>query len=467
MADRRIGVRPGRLPLDKMPPLYRAFAGRDPAEVLAAMTDEEIEIIASDPALRRLPYQTPPADDWRMWILLGGRGIGKTFTISTLVHEVAAEPERLDGGIIAIVGRSFTDVRSTNVEAKATGILASAPEGFRPRWQPGHGTLTWPNGVVGRVFAATEPDSGRGPNSAFLVFDELMAYRDPRKVFDVFKMGCRVGRSQVVIATTPKPSAFLRDLCKRKRTTVASASTYDNPYLSRDALAEFVAAYKGTRLERQELLGKIIEAISGALLRSDYTIERVTRREVGELAEVVVAVDPAVTEHKRSDATGIVVYGVERGRILDASGERVDRGVVLEDLTGDHGIEAGEWARVVIDAYHRHRADRVVVETNRGGKHVIAGLRAARGGASIPVAEVSASRGKRTRAEPVGLLYEQGRIVHAGDFPMLEGELFSWVEGDPSPNALDALVWAVTHCHQLDPRMAGPRVSDPFAALGW
>jgi phage terminase large subunit-like protein len=174
-----------------------------------------------------------------------------------------------------------------------------------------------------------------------------------------------------------------------------------------------------------------------------------------------------VTENKRSDATGIVVYGVERGRILDASGERVDRGVVLEDLTGDHGIEAGEWARVVIDAYHRHRADRVVVETNKGGKHVIAGLRAAKGGASIPIAEVNASRGKRTRAEPVGLLYEQGRIVHAGDFPMLEGELFSWVEGDPSPNALDALVWAVTHCHKLDPRMAGPRVSDPLAALNW
>jgi phage terminase large subunit-like protein len=453
-----------------MPPLYRAMAGRDPAEVLAAMTPEELDAIASDPALRRLPYQAPPADDWRLWVLLGGRGIGKTFTISTLVHEVAMEPERLDGGIIAIVGRSFTDVRSTNVEAKATGILASAPDGFRPRWQPGHGTLTWPNGVVGRVFAATEPDSGRGPNSAFLVLDELMAYKKPREVWDVFTMGCRVGRAQIVIATTPKPSRFLRELCKGvhvARPHVSQASTYDNPYLSREALERLARAYKGTRLERQELHGVIMDAISGALLPGDLVIGRVDRRELGDLAEVVVAVDPAVTEHKRSDATGIVVYGVERGRILDSSGERVDRGVVLEDLTGDYGITNGEWVRVVVDAFRRHRADRVVVEVNRGGKHVIAGLRADRHGAGLPIVEVNASRGKVTRASPVGLLYEQGRIVHAGDFPLLTGELYSWVEGDPSPNALDALVWAATHCHQLDPRQAGPRTGNALAALSW
>jgi phage terminase large subunit-like protein len=283
----------------------------------------------------------------------------------------------------------------------------------------------------------------------------------------VFKLGCRIGRAQTVVATTPKPSAFLRDLCKRKRTVIARASTYDNPYLSRDALEEFVTAYRGTRLERQELRGEIIEAITGALLPSDFAIPIVSRNELGQLDEVVVAVDPAVTETKRSDATGIVVYGVERGRILDASGERYDRGVVLEDLTGAYGIEGGEWARVVVDAYKRHRADRVVVETNRGGKHVIAGLRASKHGMGIPIAEVSASRGKRTRGEPVGLLYEQGRIVHAGDFPLLDGELHSWVEGDPSPNALDALVWAATYCHGLDPRMAGPRSGDALAALNW
>ena len=448
-----LGVGPTRLPLDAMPLAYRMLAGRDLEATLAAMPADEVEQILGDWNLWRLPYQVPPEGDWSTWMLLGGRGIGKTVTSAHLAHEVAAEPERLNGGIIGLVGRTFTDVRLVNVMDATTGILATAPPGQRPRWQYGPGILTWPNGVIGRVFSAEQPDGFRGANLAFLIADELAAWPDSEATWNTIMMGLRIGRAQACITTTPKPLAWLRKLAAHPRTVKRTASTYDNPFLSRDRLAMFREAYGGSRLEAQELHGIFIDGIDGALLRG-FEFRRSHLVPI-DLVEIVVAIDPAVTEHKRSDMHGIIVYGV------DARGH----GTVLEDATGAYGVSNGEWAAVAIDCYQRWKANTIVVETNRGGKHVIAGLRAL--APWLPVVEVNAARGKIVRAEPVGVLYEQGKISHLGEFTPLEAELTQWVIGDPSPNRMDALVWAVTHCHGLDPRTEHHGHASPLAAMSF
>jgi phage terminase large subunit-like protein len=425
-----------RLPIDKMPRIYQRIAasGHDPAVVFAGMEADELEQLESDWSEWALPYQQQPAGDWDIWMLLGGRGIGKTLTTGHLAHEVAAEPDRLDKGIIGIVGRTHTDVRLTNVEAEATGILETAPPGFRPRWQTGPGLLTWPNGVQGRVFSADSPESIRGPNLGFLIADEAAAWVNGKETWDKLMFGLRVGRAQAVISTTPKPLKWLRDIAADKGTVVTHATTYDNPFLARKQLAKYRRLYAGTRLEAQELDGKFIDAIVGALLK-DLEIEQGRRSIAPDMVKVVVAVDPAVTAHKRSDYTGIVVYGI------DARGH----GYVLEDASGKYQIKNNEWAEVVVDCYKRHRADVVVGEKNRGGDMVEAGIRAS--GAGVAFEATTATRGKMVRARPVGALYEQGLIHHVGEFPKLELELTTWIEGDPSPNRLDALVWAATYCH--------------------
>jgi phage terminase large subunit-like protein len=427
-----------RLPINKMPRIYQRIAasGHDPAKVFAGMEADELEQLESDWSEWALPYQRlPEGRDWRMWMLLGGRGIGKSLATSQAAHEVAADPDSLGGGIIAIMGRTHTDVRATNINAKLTGILATAPPGFRPSWRPGPGLLEWPNGVQGRVFSADSPQSVLGTNIGFLIADEVARYPKGDEIWgEIIDLAVRVGRAQIAMSTTPLPLRWLRKIHDDPHTIVSHATTYDNPFLATKARRAFERTYRGTRRERQDLFGEFIDSVVGALLRGPE-IELGRRHIAPDLVKIVVAVDPAITAHKRSDYTGIVVYGVdERGH-----------GYLLEDASGKYQIANNEWAEVVVDCYRRHRADVVVGEKNRGGDMVEAGIRAARVG--VAYESTNATRAKLVRAAPVGALYEQGLIHHVGEFPELELELTTWIEGDPSPNRLDALVWAATYCH--------------------
>lgn len=409
---------------------------------LVGCTDAEKQRMLDDWSLWSLPHQRMPPGRWRRWGVIGGRGIGKSLTASKTIHEVAKDKDSLAGGVIAIVGRTHTDVRDVNIESTATGLLAAAPADFRPRWRPGPGTLEWPNGVRGRVFGAIgeSAESIRGTNIAFGMGDEVAAWKNGHYVWwELLELACRVGRAQLMLTTTPRRLKWLRELAALEDTVLSTATTYDNPFLESSFVRSMRARFAGTSVEDQEIGGKFLDAVEGAILKDQALVSdaRVPREDIARILatikRVVVAVDPAVTANRRSDLTGVVVFGV------DGDGD----GYVFEDATDKYQIRNNEWAEVVVDLYQRYQADAVVAEVNRGGDLVEVGLRAV--DRNINYVGVRATRGKVARARPVGGLYERGLIHHVGRFVELEDELTSWVEGDESPNRLDALVWGATY----------------------
>lgn len=384
-------------------------------------------------SLGRLPEQ-----DWRVWLLLGGRGAGKTRAGAEWVRAHALglwEDETVRPRRIALVGETHADVRRVMIEG-GSGLLAIHPQAERPVFEISNGRLVWPNGSVAHVFSAESPDSLRGPQFEFAWCDEIAKWREPDAVWDMLQFGLRLGRTpRVCVTTTPRPLPFLKRLIADAATVVARATTHDNESnLAPGFVAEMERRYHGSALGRQELLGEIVDHEAGALWRREW-IEMARVSGPPELNRVVVAVDPPVTATARSDACGIVVAG-EGGD---------GRAYVIADRSLQ-GREPHVWARAVVAAYHEYAADQIVAETNQGGDLVVAILKQI--DETVPVRKVMATRGKWLRAEPVATLYAEGRVAHAGRFDLLEEQMLAFTgEGrirGKSPDRLDALVWALT-----------------------
>jgi phage terminase large subunit-like protein len=429
----------------------------DIASFVASLKPVERIAVYESWDLWALPHQRMPAGKWRRWVCRGGRGSGKSSGANNTVHKVARDKKRMGTGIIGIVGRTHDDVRLVNVGDPATGILATAPADFRPKWQPGPGLLTWPNGVVGRVFSADAPEAIRGNNFAWLLADEVQSWPNGETTWwSVIEPAVRVGRSQIMITMTPKPLRWLRELEAMDDTVRTGGSTYSNPFLAREAVTAFERAYAGGDLAKQEIGGDYIEHIKGALL--DYATIHGYRVPFAPkmFKQIVVAVDPAVTAAEESDDTGIIVYG----HTAD------DQGYPLADESGKYDIVSGEWADKVVQVYRDWDASIIVGEVNNGGDFIEASIRAL--DKSIPYRKVHATQNKQTRAGPVGQLYRTGRIHHVGDgrkWQSLEDQLTTWIPGEgKSPNNLDALVWAATHCHIQED--AKPQGSSCIGLLG-
>jgi len=383
--------------------------------------------------------QLAPPGDWRVWLILAGRGWGKSRTGAEWVRaQVASGRARR----IALVARTASDVRDVIVEGES-GLLAIHRADERPTWEPSRRRLTWPCGAIATTYSAEEPDQLRGPQHDAAWCDELAAWRYP-DAWDQLRMGLRLGTDpRVCVTTTPRPTPIVRALIASPDTVVTRGRTRDNARnLAPGVVDALSQRYGGTRLGRQELDGEVLDDAPGALWRlAMFDNARVDRAP--DLRRVVVAIDPAVTSHEGSDETGIVVAGLGHdGRVY-----------VLEDLSGTYPAE--QWARRAVEAYRRHRADRIVAEVNNGGDLVASVLRAV--DRAVPVVTVRATRGKAVRAEPVAALYEQGRVSHVGALARLEDQCISW---DPagsarSPDRLDALVWALT---DLVIDRAGPTV---------
>ena len=366
---------------------------------------------------------------WRAWVILAGRGWGKSRTGAEWVR---AQVKAARAGRIALVARTAADVRDVIVEGES-GILAISPKGERPTWEPSRRRLTWPNGAQATTYSADEPDQLRGPQHDGAWADEIAAWRYV-DAWDQLRFGLRLGdHPRVVVTTTPRPTQIIRDLIAASDTVVTRGRTRDNvANLSPGVVTELERRYAGSRLGRQELDGEVLDDSAGALFRWAW-IDATRVTKAPDLRRVVVAVDPATTSGDESDETGIVVAGIGYD----------GRGYVLADESGRYRPE--EWARKVASAYATHRADAVIAEGNQGGEMIGAVLRAC-GASTLPVRTVHAKRGKATRAEPVAVLYEQGRVSHVGAFARLEDQLTTW---DPastreSPDRLDALVYAVT-----------------------
>lgn len=409
---------------------------------LAALPPTAIASLGTDWDVWARDDQLPPvAGDghpaWRVWLVLGGRGAGKTRTGGEWVRARAlgrdgnAAPARR----IALVGETMGDVRRVMVEG-VSGLMAIHAEAERPRFEPSKGLVTWPDGAVAELFSAENPDGLRGPQFDAAWVDELAKWREPERAWDMLQFALRLGdMPQVVVTTTPRPITLLRKLMKDEATHVTRAATVDNAaHLAPGFVAEMQRRYAGTALGRQELDGEMIDHRAGSLWRPDW-IEQQRVSDAPELREIVVAVDPPVTAKVTSDACGIVVAG--RG----ADG----RAYVLADRTVQ-GREPSQWARAAIAAYRDFMADRVVAETNQGGDLVVSVLKQT--DEALPVRQVRATRGKWLRAEPIAALYAEGRVAHLGPFPRLEEQMLAFGAdgrvGGRSPDRLDALVWALT-----------------------
>jgi predicted phage terminase large subunit-like protein len=385
------------------------------------------------------PEQLQPAGEWRRWLLLAGRGFGKTRVLSETLRAWATSGRYKR---IALVARTAADVRDVLVEGQS-GILAVSPDGERPVWEPSRRRLTWPTtGTIATTYSAEEPDQLRGPQHDAALADEVAAWSRP-DAWDQLMMGLRLGVDpRVVVATTPRPTPLIRSLLAAEGTVVTRGATRDNlANLAPGVVADLERRYAGTRLGRQELDGEILDDSAGALWRWQW-IDAARVARAPDLRRVVVAIDPAASSHDESDETGIVVAGVGHD----------GRAYVLADASGRYRPE--EWARTALALYREHKADAIVAEANNGGEMVAATLRVHDRGANVRT--VHATRGKATRAEPVAALYEQGRASHVGALARLEDQLTTW---DPatsraSPDRLDALVWALTEVMLTD---AAPR----------
>ena len=389
------------------------------------------------------PAQLAPPGDWRVWLILAGRGFGKTRSGAEWIRQ---QVENGRVGRIALVGATAADVRDTMIEGES-GLLRVFPDEDRPRYEPSKRRVTFANGAIATTYSADEPDRLRGPNHDLAWADEVAAWRYP-EAWDQLMFGLRIGdRPRAVATTTPRPTKLIRNLAERADCVVTRGSTYDNTAnLSPAFLDEMRQRYEGTRLGRQELEAELLLDADGALWNRDM-LDQARTVTVPNLRRIVVAIDPAATANADSDETGIVVAGV------DDHGH----GYVLEDRSMK-GSPA-EWASAAVTAHHVHKADRIVAEANQGGDMITHTLRTV--DASAPVKLVHASRGKRTRAEPVAALYEQGRVHHAGTFPELEDQLCTWTPDGPSPDRLDALVWALT---ELMVGSREPQAVVPFQA---
>jgi predicted phage terminase large subunit-like protein len=383
------------------------------------------------------PAQLPPPGSWALWILLAGRGFGKTWVGSSYINELAETGRAKRIGLIA---GTAGDARDVMIEGES-GILNTAPSWCRPLYEPSKRRLTWPNGAIATAYSSEEADRLRGPQHDFLWGDELATWSDAQATWDMAMFGLRIGQDpRCVVTMTPKPIKLLRDLLKREGddAVVTRGSTFDNAAnLAPPFLAAIRKRYEGTRLGRQELFADVLFDTPGALWQQAWIDrDRVQSVGIGDFKRIVVAIDPAVTSGENADETGIICAAID-----DAG-----HAYILEDVSAR--LAPHEWAQAAIRLYKQYHADRIIGETNNGGEMIESVLRSI--DPSVSYKSVHASRGKVVRAEPISALYEQGRVHHVGSFVQLEDQMcaftsdFSRATAGYSPDRLDAMVWALT-----------------------
>lgn len=377
--------------------------------------------------------QLPPQGNWHTWLILAGRGFGKTRTGAETIRYWAEQ------GIsrrIALIGKSIYEARSVMVEG-TSGLLSCHPPQTRPRLTQSGRRLEWANGCIATLYGAEQYEQLRGPQFDAVWIDELAKFRHQQKLWEQIMLCLRLGQHpRSIITTTPKPSQFLQSLIKDPNVVVTKGTTFDNQAnLAPNFLATIVQQFSQTQLGAQELYAELLTEQEGALWRRHmihYQEPEILADGTFALERIVVAIDPATTHHENSDETGIVVVG------LDAQ----KNAYVLEDLSGR--LSPGDWGERAVNAYWRYKADRIIAEVNKGGDLVERVIRSR--DATVSFRAVRATRGKITRAEPIAALYEQKRVFHLRPFSQLETQMCEYTPHTTrySPDRLDALVWGLT-----------------------
>ncbi|MDO5528349.1 MAG: terminase family protein [Paracoccus sp. (in: a-proteobacteria)] len=413
-------------------------------EFLAWLSDNALASLPFLFEFWALPHQLPPEGDWKSWVIMGGRGAGKTRAGAEWVRRMVEGPTASAPGScrrVALIGETFDQAREVMVMGDS-GILACSPPDRRPVWEAGRRRLVWANGATATVYSAHEPEALRGPQFDAAWVDELAKWKKAEETWDMLQFALRLGtHPQQVVTTTPRNVPVLKRILASASSVTTHAPTDANrAYLAESFMAEIEARYGGTRLGRQELDGVLLDDIEGALW-SSAMIEAARVDAAPPLSRIVVALDPAVSSGGASDECGIIVAGV-----ASEGPPTAWRAFILEDATM-RGSPA-DWARAAIAAMDRHKAERLVAEVNQGGDLIETVLRQI--DPLVPFRALRAGRGKALRAEPVAALYEQGRVKHLRGLGDLEDQmcrmsLAGW-QGRGSPDRLDAMVWAV---HEL------------------
>jgi phage terminase large subunit-like protein len=383
------------------------------------------------------PLHTIHEKPWRTWLLLGGRGSGKTRAGSEWVRAVALGlwPGEASASRIALVGPTQQHVRSVMIEG-VSGLMSVHPAAERPVLEISKSQLVWPNGTIAQFFSAEDPEGLRGPQFDAAWCDELGRWKRGHRAWDMLQFGLRLGAlPRQVVTTTPRAGPLLKRIMADEATAITRARTADNAAnLAPAFIAEVTRMYAGTALGRQELDGEVVTERPDSLWQRKWMVEARTRI-APELIRIVVAVDPPVTATDNADTCGIVVAGLGPD----------NRAYVLADRSLQ-GRDPATWARAVIAAFRDFSADRIVAEANQGGDLVVNVIRQV--DANAPVKKVHASRGKFARAEPISALYAENRVVHVGEFPALENQMCDFgpegLSEGRSPDRVDALVWALT-----------------------
>ena len=390
--------------------------------------------------------QLPPmGDEWRVWLLMAGRGFGKTRAGAEWIHKLATKRPAIR---IALIGASIADARSIMVEG-VSGLLRVADlRQCRLEWEPSNSRVTWPNRSEARLFSGDHADGLRGPEFDIAWCDELAKWREGPAAWDNLQFALRRGpRPRVLVTTTPRPIALLKRIGEDRLTVTTRGRTSDNVSLDEQFAEIMHATYGGTRIGRQERDGEFLEDVEGALWPREL-IERSRAEPPAAFDRIVVGVDPPAGASEGSDACGIVVAGSREGRLY-----------VLEDASA-RGLSPEGWASRVAAAAARWNTSQVVAEANNGGLMVQSVLQAADLGLFVRL--VHATKGKSARAEPIALKFETGKAFFAGEFAELEAELGGMIAGGGyegpgrSPDRADAMVWAMTVLSET--RSGVPRV---------
>ena len=363
--------------------------------------------------------QVFPQWNWKVWLILAGRGFGKTRTGAEAVRYLVSNGYRN----IGLIGETAQDVRGVMLEGES-GLLRVHPDHERPMYYPSRNLLLWKNGAKARIFSSENPDSLRGPQFDAVWIDELAKFRNAEECWRQIMMCLRLGNPKIIVTTTPKPIKILKDLMNRKDAHITRGSTFDNTKnLSNDFISMVSEAYENSTFGQQELHGEIIDEASAFWTEFYYC------DSVPELEDIVVAVDPAVTNNKNSDETGIIVAGKAGSKFY-----------VLEDLSTK--AQVSDWIKIAIDAFFEYNASRLVVEVNQGGDFIKEFIREVN--SSVRIEEVRASSSKECRAQPVAIMYQQGQVYHVKRFRELENQMLSFGCHNSSPDRVDALVWAIS-----------------------
>jgi len=410
--------------------IFRSLPREDRRNRLGKLTEAAARSLIYDWEFWARPNQLLPPGDWQTWLVLAGRGFGKT--------RIGAEAVRIwvrAFSLVNLIAATADDARDVMVQGES-GILAICPKHERPLYVPSKRRLEWPNGSVSLIFSADEPDRLRGKQSKKLWCDEVAAWRFP-DAWDQAMFGLRLGKNpQVIATTTPKPTKLIRALASDRTTHITRGSTYDNKAnLAPTFLSKIITKYEGTRLGRQELNAELLEDNPGALWHLTNIDDNRVSKMPEDIERSVIAIDPAATSTEYADETGIIAAARDKRRPAHF--------YVFDDLSMTMA-SPDAWAKQAVNGYKRHRADRIVGETNNGGEMVEAVIRHV--DENVAYKAVHASRGKITRAEPIAALYEQGRVHHVGTFALLEDQCCDYdpATATKSPDRMDALVWALT-----------------------